>query len=160
MVMLGIDRAGKTILLYQKLLGEVVTTIPTIGFNVETVVQGNTSFTTCEVGGQPKNRHLWRNYYGNTSGVIFVVDSADTSERIDTARDELAAALKAEELKGKALLVYANKQDLPNAISPNELAGRLALHGLARPWTVIGCSALTGQGVDKGFEWLAQNIRV
>jgi len=67
-LMVGLDAAGKTTILYKLKLGEVVTTIPTIGFNVETVEYKNISFTVWDVGGQDKIRPLWRHYYQNTQG--------------------------------------------------------------------------------------------
>merc|ERR1712230_298567 len=88
MLMLGLDAAGKTTILYKFKLGEVVTTIPTLGFNVETVEYKNISFTVWDVGGQDKIRPLWRHYYQNTQGIIFVVDSND-KERVGEAKDEL-----------------------------------------------------------------------
>merc|ERR1719449_498061 len=87
-LMVGLDAAGKTTILYKLKLGEVLTTIPTIGFNVETVEYKNISFTIWDVGGQDKIRPLWRHYYQNTQGIIFVVDSNDR-DRIGEARDEL-----------------------------------------------------------------------
>eukprot|EP00662_Eupelagonemidae_sp_cell21_P001877 gene1877-19270_t len=77
MLMVGLDAAGKTTILYKMKLGEIVTTIPTIGFNVETVEYKNIKFTMWDVGGQDKLRPLWRHYFQNTNGVIFVVDSND-----------------------------------------------------------------------------------
>merc|ERR1712065_122904 len=76
-LMVGLDAAGKTTILYKLKLGEIVTTIPTIGFNVETVEYKNISFTVWDVGGQDKIRPLWRHYFQNTQGVIFVIDSND-----------------------------------------------------------------------------------
>ena len=87
-LMVGLDAAGKTTILYKLKLGEVVTTIPTIGFNVETVEYKNISFTVWDVGGQDKIRPLWRHYYQNTQGLIFVVDSNDR-DRVEAARDEM-----------------------------------------------------------------------
>ncbi|AQK99822.1 ADP-ribosylation factor A1F [Zea mays] len=87
-LMVGLDAAGKTTILYKLKLGEIVTTIPTIGFNVETVEYKNISFTVWDVGGQDKIRPLWRHYFQNTQGLIFVVDSNDR-ERVVEARDEL-----------------------------------------------------------------------
>ena len=84
-LMVGLDAAGKTTILYKLKLGEIVTTIPTIGFNVETVEYKNISFTVWDVGGQDKIRPLWRHYYQNTQGLIFVVDSSDR-DRVDEAR--------------------------------------------------------------------------
>merc|ERR1712026_483668 len=78
---IGLDAAGKTTLLYKLKLGMLVATIPTIGFNVETVEYKNISFTMWDVGGQDKIRPLWRHYFQNTEGLIFVVDSNDR-ERI------------------------------------------------------------------------------
>ncbi|PWA66565.1 ADP-ribosylation factor 3 [Artemisia annua] len=69
-LMVGLDAAGKTTILYKLKLGEIVTTIPTIGFNVETVEYKN-SFTVWDVGGQDKIRPLWRHYFQNTQGLIF-----------------------------------------------------------------------------------------
>jgi len=107
-LMVGLDAAGKTTILYKLKLGEVVTTIPTIGFNVETVEYKNISFTVWDVGGQDKIRLLWRHYYQNTQGLIFVVDSNDR-DRVDDAREELHKMLSEEELRDAVLLVFANK---------------------------------------------------
>jgi len=87
-LMVGLDAAGKTTILYKLKLGEIVTTIPTIGFNVETVEYKNICFTVWDVGGQSKIRPLWRHYFQNTQGLIFVVDSNDR-ERIAEAEKEL-----------------------------------------------------------------------
>ncbi|MCJ8733672.1 hypothetical protein PDJAM_G00226370 [Pangasius djambal] len=88
-LMVGLDAAGKTTILYKLKLGEIVTTIPTIGFNVETVEYRNICFTVWDVGGQDKIRPLWRHYFQNTQGLIFVVDSNDR-ERVAESADELS----------------------------------------------------------------------
>merc|ERR1719486_377502 len=116
----GLDAAGKTTILYKLKLGEIVTTIPTIGFNVETVEYKNSSFTVWDVGGQDKIRPLWRHYFQNTQGLIFVVDSNDR-DRIGEAKDELNKMLAEDELREAIVLVFANKQDLPNAMSVAEV---------------------------------------
>merc|ERR1712014_475391 len=91
-------------ILYKLKLGEVVTTIPTIGFNVETVEYKNLSFTVWDVGGQDKIRPLWRHYYTGTNGLIFVVDSNDR-DRVDIAREELSNMLTQDEMRDAVLLV-------------------------------------------------------
>ncbi|CAD6569832.1 MAG: hypothetical protein ASARMPREDX12_003088 [Alectoria sarmentosa] len=111
-LMVGLDAAGKTTILYKLKLGEIVTTIPTIGFNVETVEYKNIQFTVWDVGGQDKIRPLWRHYFQNTQGIIFVVDSNDR-DRVVEAREELQRMLNEDELRDALLLVFANKQDLP-----------------------------------------------
>ncbi|KAL7170219.1 hypothetical protein ACSBR2_035142 [Camellia fascicularis] len=93
-----LDAAGKTTILYKLKLGEIVTKIPTIGFNVETVEYKNISFTVWDVGGQDKIRPLWRHYFQNTQGLIFVVDSND-QDRVVEARDELHRMLNEDELR-------------------------------------------------------------
>ncbi|KAJ6975306.1 hypothetical protein NC653_031231 [Populus alba x Populus x berolinensis] len=86
-VMLGLDAAGKTTILYKLHIGEVLSTVPTIGFNVEKVQYKNVVFTVWDVGGQEKLRPLWRHYFNNTDGLIYVVDSLDR-ERIGKAKAE------------------------------------------------------------------------
>merc|ERR550532_3622986 len=97
-LMVGLDAVGKTTVLYKLKLNEVVTTISTIGFNVETVEYKNITFTVCDVGGQDKIRPLWRHYYQNTQGVIFVVDSNDR-DRAEDAREELSKMLNEDEMR-------------------------------------------------------------
>ncbi|XDV46109.1 hypothetical protein PO909_014060 [Leuciscus waleckii] len=159
-LMVGLDAAGKTTILYKLKLGEIVTTIPTIGFNVETVEYKNISFTVWDVGGQDKIRPLWRHYFQNTQGLIFVVDSNDR-ERVNEAREELMRMLAEDELRDAVLLIFANKQaraslcfccglqirdnlsclcvfasifqmaeDLPNAMNAAEITDKLGLHSL------------------------------
>ena len=122
-LMVGLDAAGKTTILYRLKVGEIMTTLPTIGFNVETVEYKNISFTVWDVGGQDKIRPLWRHYYQLTQGLIFVVDSNDT-DRLDEACYELHKMLKEEELRDASLLVLANKQDLPNAAPAAAIADK------------------------------------
>ena len=110
-LMLGLDAAGKTTILYKLKLGQFVTTIPTVGFNVETVSYKNVKFNVWDVGGQDKIRPLWRHYYTGTQGLIFVVDSAD-KERIDEARREFHRIVNDREMKDAIILVFANKQDV------------------------------------------------
>eukprot|EP00999_Lentomonas_sp_LEN2_P000551 NODE_1551_length_816_cov_392.370102_g1503_i0.p2 GENE.NODE_1551_length_816_cov_392.370102_g1503_i0~~NODE_1551_length_816_cov_392.370102_g1503_i0.p2 ORF type:complete len:183 (+),score=50.96 NODE_1551_length_816_cov_392.370102_g1503_i0:61-609(+) len=158
-LMVGLDAAGKTTILYKMKLGEIVTTIPTIGFNVETVEYKNLKFTMWDVGGQDKLRPLWRHYFQNTNGVIFVVDSNDR-ERAGQARDELQKMLSEEELRDAVLLVFANKQDLPNAMSTAEVTDKLGLHSLRqRNWFIQGSCATSGEGLYEGLDWLSANIK-
>jgi len=157
--MVGLDAAGKTTVLYKLKLGEIVTTIPTIGFNVETVEYKNISFTVWDVGGQDKIRPLWRHYFQNTQGLIFVVDSND-NERIGEARDELARMLSEDELRDAVLLVFANKQDLPNALKPSELTEKLNLHNMRnRNWYIQATCATNGEGLYEGLDWLSNQLK-
>ncbi|KAB5556983.1 hypothetical protein DKX38_007892 [Salix brachista] len=157
-LMVGLDAAGKTTILYKLKLGEIVTTIPTIGFNVETVEYKNVSFTVWDVGGQDKIRPLWRHYFQNTQGLIFVIDSNDR-DRVTEARDELHRMLSEDELRDATLLIFANKQDLPNAMSVSEITDKLGLHSLRqRRWYIQAACATSGQGLYEGLDWLSSNI--
>ena len=159
LLMVGLDAAGKTTILYKLKLGDLVTSIPTIGFNVETVQYKNLNFTMWDVGGQTKLRPLWRHYYDNTTGIIFVVDSNDP-DRLNLARDELCKLATEDSLAHAAVLVLANKQDLPNALTPAKLTEKLGLHSMRqREWYIQGCCATTGEGLYEGLDWLAQSVK-
>lgn len=158
-LMVGLDAAGKTTILYKLKLGEVVTTIPTIGFNVESVEYRNLNFTVWDVGGQDKIRPLWRHYFQNTQGLIFVVDSNDR-ERIGEAAEELQKMLSEEDLANAAVLVFANKQDLPNAMPTTEVTDKLRLHNLRnREWFIQSSCATTGEGLYEGMDWLSKVLQ-
>jgi len=156
-LMLGLDAAGKTTILYKLKLGEVVSSVPTIGFNVETVEYKNIKFTVWDVGGQDKIRLLWRHYYQNTQGLIFVVDSSDR-ERIDIAREELQRMLGEEELRDAVLLVFANKQDM-GVMSVPEITEKLGLPTIkGREWYIQGTCALSGDGLFEGLDWMSKTV--
>lgn len=156
-VMLGLDAAGKTSLLYRMKLGKVVVTIPTIGFNVESVTYKNINLTCWDVGGRSKIRSLWRHYVAGAHAFIFVIDSNDR-DRIEIARDELRQAFDLEDDgQQTAMLVLANKQDLPNAMPVAEMTEKLQLNTIRdREWYIQGCSVVTGDGIYDGLDWIAQ----
>ncbi|XP_066298364.1 E3 ubiquitin-protein ligase TRIM23-like isoform X1 [Branchiostoma lanceolatum] len=158
-VTLGLDESGKTAILFKLKQDEFMQTIPTIGFNVETVEYKNLKFTIWDVGGKPKLRPLWKHYYLNTQAVIFVVDSADCA-RLDETYDELSKLLAEKELREAVLLVFANKQDLPNALPIEEITDRLSLHKLCcgRSWHIQACDARTGMGLHDGLDWLSHQL--
>jgi len=157
-LMVGLDAAGKTTTLYKWKLGEVVSTIPTIGFNVEQVRYKQFSFTVWDVGGNSKIRPLWRQYFQGATGLIYVVDSNDR-ERISEAKEELGKLLSEEDMREAALLVFANKQDLPNAMSAAEVSDKLGLDDLFnRRWFIQPSCATTGVGITEGLDWLSGTI--
>ena len=158
-LILGLDGAGKTTILYKLQLGEVVKTKPTIGFNVETLQYKNISINMWDLGGQTSIRPYWRCYYANTAAVIFVVDSTDR-DRLETARKELHMMLKEDELVDSALLVFANKQDQPGALTAAEVSKALGLVELKdRSWSIVASSAIKGEGLTEGLDWLIDVIK-
>ena len=156
--MLGLDTAGKTTILYQLKLGEVVATTSTIGFNVETVKAGKITMEIWDFPGQDQIRPLWRGYFANTHGLIYVVDSNDR-KRMGEAAEELHKMLMDCHLQCVALLVFCNKQDLPDAMNLSEIADRLGLYSLkGRNWNMQSTCAITGEGIHEGLNWLAETL--
>ncbi|QGI68867.1 hypothetical protein CEK26_012825 [Fusarium fujikuroi] len=178
LLMLGLDAAGKTTILYKLKLGQDVTTIPTVGFNVETVTYKNVKFNVWDVGGQDKIRPLWRHYFSGelqrsrrmesilmlfggagTQGLIFVIDSSDRN-RMEEARQELHRIINDREMKDSLLLVFANKQDLAEAMKPQEVTEALQLSKLKdKVWYVVPSCATTGEGLLEGLAWLSNNVK-
>lgn len=116
------------------------------------------TFTVWDVGGQDKIRPLWRHYFANTQGLIYVVDSNDR-DRISEAREELAKMVGEEELRNATVLVFANKQDLPNAMPVADLTQELGLPNMSnRKWFVQACCATNGTGLYEGLDWLTENL--
>lgn len=131
-----------------------IQTIPTIGFNVETLQYKNIKFQVWDLGGQTSIRPYWRCYYPNTDAIIFVVDSSDT-ERLSIAKQELNAMLEEEELKDAILLVFANKQDMRGALNSTQVSEALGLPDLRnRQWSIQESSAVKCSGLFEGFDWL------
>jgi len=158
-LVLGLDNAGKTTILYRLQVGTVVSTIPTIGFNVETLTYKNIKFQVWDLGGQTSIRPYWRCYYPNTQAVIYVVDSSDP-ERVGTSRQEFHAILEEEELAEAAVLVFANKQDVPGALSELQITEGLGLAEIKnRQWAIFKTSALKGEGLWEGMEWLSNTLK-
>eukprot|EP00775_Hariotina_reticulata_P010329 gene10329-10486_t len=158
-LVLGLDNAGKTTILYRLQVGEVVSTIPTIGFNVETVSYKNIKFQVWDLGGQTSIRPYWRCYYPNTQAIIYVVDSSDV-DRIGISKEEFHAIVEEEELKDALILVYANKQDLPGALSDAQVAEELGLADIrSRDWAIFKTSAIKGEGLFEGLDWLANTLK-
>nr|KAG5692167.1 hypothetical protein BaRGS_020715 [Batillaria attramentaria] len=93
----------------------------------------------------------------STQGLIFVVDCADR-DRIDEARQELHRIINDREMRDAIILVFANKQDLPDAMKPHEIQEKLGLTRIRdRNWYVQPSCATTGDGLFEGLTWLTSN---
>ncbi|KAL7646176.1 UNVERIFIED_CONTAM: hypothetical protein RMT77_003077 [Armadillidium vulgare] len=159
LVLVGLDNAGKTTILYQLLMSEAVHTSPTIGSNVEEVKWKNFHFIMWDLGGQESLRSAWSTYYTNTEFIILVIDSTDR-ERLSITKEELYRLLAHEELSRAALLVYANKQDVQGALTPTEISHHLNLTCIKKhKWQIQACCALTGEGLYQGLEWIGSTIK-
>ena len=128
------------------------------GFNIKTLDHRGFKLNIWDVGGQKSLRSYWRNYFEATDGLIWVVDSAD-KRRLEDCRKELHALLGEERLLGATLLVFANKQDLPGSLTMEEIGAVLELEKVkSHHWQILGCSAVTGQNLLQGVDWLLDDI--
>ncbi|KAM4824096.1 putative ADP-ribosylation factor-like protein 5C isoform X2 [Urocitellus parryii] len=132
-IIVGLDNAGKTTILYQ--------------FNVEEIVLRKTHFLMWDIGGQEALRSTWSTYYSNTEFVILVIDSTDR-DRLPTTREELYKMLAHEALRDASVLIFANKQDVKDSMTTVEISQFLTLSAIRdHPWHIQGCCALTGEGL-------------
>eukprot|EP01090_Pellita_catalonica_P023791 TRINITY_DN9991_c0_g1_i1.p1 TRINITY_DN9991_c0_g1~~TRINITY_DN9991_c0_g1_i1.p1 ORF type:complete len:189 (+),score=46.18 TRINITY_DN9991_c0_g1_i1:89-655(+) len=162
-VMVGLDNAGKTTILKTMKNGKdctdgVENVVPTVGFNVETVKYKKVSFVVWDVGGQDKIRPLWKHYYQDCQAVVYVVDSAD-NERLEEAAAEVQKMFKEEELADVIFLFLANKQDMPEAASPDKIKDIFQLESQNRKWHIEATVAPSGKGIENALEWLAVNLQ-
>ncbi|KAL7676154.1 hypothetical protein ACOME3_002411 [Neoechinorhynchus agilis] len=147
------------VVLHRLQVGEIVSTLPTIGFNVETVHYKNLKFQVWDLGGQTSIRPYWRCYYSNTNAIIYVVDSMDR-DRLEVTKKEMLAMLQEEELKDAVLCVFANKQDIEGCMKPAEIAKGLEIASISekRKCQIFKTSALTGEGLEEAMDWLATEL--
>ena len=157
-VILGLDGAGKTTLLYNLQLGEIVRTIPTIGFNVERVVYKRHEFHLWDIGGQTRMRKLWHHYLKNTNVLIYVVDSND-KDRLEESRDTLHQLLNEPKLAKARVLIFANKCDIDGCLNTVEIAEGLELDKIrSHTWRLQECSATRGTGLYEGLDWAITDL--
>merc|ERR1711976_156924 len=157
-LLLGLDNAGKTTLLKCLASEDISHITPTQGFNIKSVQSAGFKLNVWDIGGQRKIRPYWKNYFENTDVLIYVIDSSDR-KRFDETGVELGELLDEEKLTGVAVLIFANKQDLLNSAPASEIAEGLNLHSIRdRHWQIQPCSAMTGEGVKDGLDWVCKNI--
>ena len=157
-LILGLDNAGKTSILKKLSEEEISHVMPTQGFNIKSLQQQGFKLNVWDIGGQRAIRPYWRHYFDNADVLIFVVDTAD-KRRLEEAGAELDQLLEEEKLAGVPLLVFANKQDLLNALPAAEIADGLNLMGIRdREWQIQPCSAKNGEGLTEGMEWVVGHV--
>ncbi len=157
-LVLGLDNAGKTTFL-KKLKGEDTAGVcPTLGFNIESLEHGPYQLTFWDVGGQRSLRAFWRNYFEETDGLVWVVDSADTARAAESAA-ELAQLVGAERLAGATLLVLANKRDLEGALPLEQLAEVLGVGSTHRAGLKVApADCRSGEGLLEAIDWMVDDI--
>jgi len=167
LVVIGLDDAGKTTMV-ASLQGEPPDGItPTIGFANAEFTINRCKVTAYDLGGGVRIRDVWRKYYSEVFGVVFVVDSCN-NERLSETKDVLQKVIEHEKIAGKPFLIFANKQDKEGALLGEDVANVLDLENQSQkytfPYKVFTCSALKGYGrsmdknINAGFQWLLNTI--
>ncbi|XP_954821.1 ADP-ribosylation factor, putative [Theileria annulata] len=158
-LILGLDNAGKTTIL-KSINNEDITKIePTVGFNIKSVKYNEYILNFWDVGGQESIRLFWRNYFENTDALIWVIDSVDTS-RLNISKREIMKILKNDNMYKSTVLIFANKQDIKGSLTPKEINQMLELDKVIndRSYMIFGTSAVEGNGILTGIEWLINDI--
>ncbi|KAH0866701.1 hypothetical protein HID58_083912 [Brassica napus] len=166
-VLFGLPGTGKSSILHKLKTGEVLSTnMPTVGLDMESFKYKNSSFYFVEMGGQYRYRMipLWTHYFQQVSGFVYVVDTKDR-ERMEETKSFLHMVM--DEIQGNvpdnvAVLVYANKHEVPGAMTAYEISNELDLASLRqknwqRNWHVQSSCALSGDGLHEGLDWLLKN---
>lgn len=167
LVIIGLDNAGKTTTL-ACLQGEPPDGIaPTVGFANANLTMGKWNIVVYDLGGGESVRSVWQKYYAEVYGMIFAVDSSDV-DRLIECRNVLNEIFKDPRVKGKPLVVFANKQDRENALDEKDISKKLDLPGLSEKhsfnFNIFSCSAIKGYGkstdkrIKTGLNWLLNSI--
>ncbi|XP_026787461.1 ADP-ribosylation factor-like protein 11 [Pangasianodon hypophthalmus] len=158
--LMGLDSAGKSTLLYRLQRGVIMETSPTIGFNVVTLELNKKSvLTVWDIGGQKSLRPNWRHYLDGCKALVFVVDASDRT-RMEEAKMALKTILSDHNLENVPLMVLANKTDIPNSMTLNEVCQQLDLESCTdRIWEIQACSGLRGRGLQQAFLSVAKLIQ-
>ena len=156
-IILGIQNAGKTTILYRLAIGQLIKTTPTIGSYVEEISYNNIKLQAWDLGGQESTRSLWNVYYVNTDAIIYVIDTHD--ESYDDSKTQFYKLLENDTLKNAIILIYANKQDLPGAKNVADIIQIYELDTIKdHIWHIQPCSAQTGEGLITGMKWLSDQL--
>lgn len=163
-LVVGLDNSGKSTIVNslkpEKMKDDDIQA--TVGLSTQKFKYLGTQFTMFDMSGARQYRNLWETFYDEAQGIIFVVDSADRV-RVCVAKDELEELMDHKSIKGRPLpvLIFANKRDLSNALSTQELTTAMGLNKLLmdRPWKMVASNALNGTGVEEGVKWLSAQLK-
>merc|ERR1719393_535116 len=147
--MLGLDNAGKTTILKKLSEEDISHVMPTQGFNVKSLSQEGFKLNVWDIGGLKTIRPYWSNYFESSDVLAYVIDSSD-GRRLEESANELKELLAEDKLGGVPLLIFANKQDLLQAVPAEEIQANLNLSAISdRAWTIQACSAKNCEGLQE-----------
>ncbi|VDK43124.1 unnamed protein product [Anisakis simplex] len=163
----GIDGAGKSTFVKAIASEDITQVLPTNGFILSEFKYKNTDIVAYDLGGGERIRAIWKNYYPEVFGVIYVIDGSDRS-RLNESSETLKEVISNESLRGKPILVLVNKKDQDGCIDEIQISDLFCLHDLANTYKarirVEVCAANQGTGntidgaIRDGFDWLLERI--
>jgi len=152
-IMAGLDASGRTTLLFRMAAKSLVAQpLPTIGFNLETVIRNDVPLRLWDVGGGSAVRSMWKHYLP-ASAALYAVDRSD-SERLKESCEVLYETLIPNLGRGTPLLLVITKMDLPG-LSVAEVVDAFQMSTQQRPWYALGVNSIAGDGVEKALLWLS-----
>ncbi|CAF3439638.1 unnamed protein product [Rotaria sp. Silwood1] len=168
---LGLDNAGKTTTARVLEKAPVDSVTPTIGYAQTEITLKNERIKLIDLGGAKTFRDAWRHYYDDAYGFVYVLDSSEEN-RLGENRDVLKKLLKEEKVKGKPILILANKQDKPDALDKNAIVEDLKIERLVNENQILcrvelctakslsrsGKHSKIDDSIRHGFDWLIKTV--
>ncbi|KAG0216618.1 ADP-ribosylation factor-like protein 8B [Mortierella sp. GBA43] len=160
LTLVGLQNSGKTTLVNVIASGQYSEDmIPTVGFNMRKVTKGNVTMKLWDLGGQPRFRSMWERYCRGVNAIVFVLDAADR-DKLDAAKTELRNLLDKPQLANIPVLVLGNKNDLPGALTVDEIVDIMDLKQISsREVSCYSISAKNQVNIDITLQWLTKKGR-
>ncbi|KXN66748.1 small GTP-binding protein domain-containing protein [Conidiobolus coronatus NRRL 28638] len=158
LTLVGLQNSGKTTLVNVIASGQFTEDmIPTVGFNMRKVTKGNVTMKLWDIGGQPRFRSMWARYCRGVNAIVFVIDAAD-HDKLEASRSELQNLLEKPQLANIPVLVLGNKNDLPKALSVEQLIEKMQLKAIHnREVSCYSISAKNQVNIDMTLQWLIKH---
>ncbi|XP_016953542.1 ADP-ribosylation factor-like protein 6 [Drosophila biarmipes] len=163
-LVLGLNNSGKSSIInhFKKSSEQTSIVVPTVGFMVEQFYSmSGVSIKAIDMSGATRYRNLWEHQFKNCHGIIYVIDSSDRM-RFVVVKDELDLVLQHPDLSNRIvpILFYGNKMDMEDSLSSVKIAAALRLENIKeKPWHICSSSAVSGEGLGEGVQWLIQQMR-
>ena len=159
-IFIGLSGSGKTKVLFQLVFHYEVSTLPTIGFNVETLEIEKEKITIFDIGGKDEIIELWKHYYSNLSGIVFVIDR-NNKENLDRVIKTLSEVLENNIILKIPIAFFMNKSDLEEKINFNsDIHDAIGdQYFSSRKWKVFETSIYNENSIVEGIKWLIEKIK-